>query len=72
MTDNHATTMFYERKGSFRRVFDSYADQKDDPAIKDVEWNAIPMAVKRFRIKKRTEPEKKGCWLRRYFNEIFK
>ena len=30
MTDNHATTMVYEREGDFRRVFDSYADREGD------------------------------------------
>ncbi len=58
MTDNHATTMFYEREGEFRRVFDSY----DKPCIKDVEWNAIPMQVVRFSIEKREKTVKKN-WI---------
>ena len=53
MTDNHATTMMYERQGEFMRVFDSYADRQDDPAIKDIEWGAIPMQVKRFFVKRK-------------------
>lgn len=52
--DNHATTMFYEREGEFRRVFDTY----DSPHIKDVEWASIPMTVKRFVIKKKFEKPK--------------
>lgn len=53
MADNHATTMFYERVGEFRRVFDSY----DLPFIKDVEWNALPTMLKRFWIEKKVTPE---------------
>ena len=50
--DNHATTMFYQRDGEFRRVFDSY----DYPHIKDVEWESVPKVVKRFWIEKKTYP----------------
>ena len=42
--DNHATTLFMESEGKWRRVFDSY----DSPHIKDVDWKAVPMAIKRF------------------------
>lgn len=49
MKDNHATTLFYERVGDFRRVFDSY----DSPAIKDIKSDAIPEVVMRFWIKKK-------------------
>ena len=52
-SDIHATTLFYERQGEFRRVFDTYADGLGDPAIKDVHWDAMPEVVKRFYIKKR-------------------
>lgn len=51
VTDVHATTMFYERQGEFRRVFDSY----DSPFIKDYDWNSIPAIIKRFHIEKKTE-----------------
>lgn len=51
--DNHATTMFLERAGDFRRVFDSY-----EPHIKDVEWDSVPMQITRFWIKKREDVEK--------------
>lgn len=51
MRDNHATTMFYERIGEFRRAFDSY----DRPHIKDIEWETVPEFVQRYWIKKRTE-----------------
>lgn len=50
LSDSHATTMFYNREGEFRRVFDTY----DSPHIKDLEWESIPMVVKRFHIEKRT------------------
>lgn len=53
--DNHATTLFSERANDFLRVFDTYADGKDDPAIKDLEWNIAPTTVKRFWIKKKEE-----------------
>jgi hypothetical protein len=49
MQDNHATTLFYESEDNFRRVFDTY----DSPCIKDVEWDVIPMVVKRFTIEKK-------------------
>jgi len=54
MNDNHATTMFYQRAGDFRRVFDSY----DSPHIKDVEWDDVPQFVQRYWIKKREDVEK--------------
>lgn len=53
--DNHATTMFYERAGEFRRVFDSY----DSPHIKDYEWSATPEVIKRFWIEKKAVYETK-------------
>ena len=53
--DVHATTMFQERVGEFRRVFDSY----DAPHIKDYDWNAMPEVIKRFWIKKRPVYEEK-------------
>ena len=49
--DNHATTLFYQ--SNFRRVFDSYADGKGDPAIKDLELSLIPSTIKVFQIKKK-------------------
>lgn len=49
MVDNHATTLVYERVGAFRRIFDSYGD----PFIKDIDWNVIPMQLKRFYVKKK-------------------
>ena len=49
MQDNHATTLFYESDDNFRRVFDTY----DSPCIKDLEWDVIPMVVKRFTIEKK-------------------
>lgn len=57
--DNHATTLIYEREGEFRRVFDSYADGQDDPALKDVEWEALPQQCMRFWISRK---EKKVSW----------
>src|SRR3990167_8789817 len=54
MPNNHATTLIYAHPDDFYRVFDSYADGEGDPALKDVEWEAIPMTVKRFWIKKKT------------------
>src|SRR3990167_3179934 len=54
MRDNHATSLFQERIGEFRRVFDSY----DSPHIKDVEWEAMPEFVQRYWIKKKEEVEK--------------
>ena len=55
--DNHATTLIYERKDDFRRVFDSY----DSPHIKDLEYADMPVIIKRFWIEKKTklEPVKK-------------
>lgn len=49
--DNHATTLFLERPGVFRRVFDSY----DYPAIKDIDWDCKPEVIKRFWISKKGE-----------------
>lgn len=62
MQDNHATTLFYESEGNFRRVFDSY----DSPFIKDVEWDAIPMMIKRFSIEKKVinSLQTKSLWSR--------
>jgi hypothetical protein len=53
VTDNHATTLIYERVGEFRRIFDSY----DSPFIKDLEYGDIPTIIKRFRIEKKTKLE---------------
>jgi hypothetical protein len=50
MTDNHATTLFYERKNEFRRVFDSY-----QPVIKDLRWEDVPMQIMRFWVQKKEE-----------------
>ena len=71
VTDNHATTMFYQREEAFMRIFDTY----ESPHIKDIEWPVIPMAVKRFLVKRNVSQgnqKNKGCWLRNYFKEIFK
>jgi hypothetical protein len=51
MPDNHATTLIYERIGAFRRVFDSY----ENPHLKDIEWNTVPMVIKRFHIEKKEQ-----------------
>lgn len=51
MRDNHATSLFQERKGEFRRIFDSY----DSPHIKDVEWGVVSEFVQRYWIKKKVE-----------------
>lgn len=53
VTDNHATTLFVQREGEYRRVFDSY----ENPHIKDLEWEVMPTMIKRFLIKKRDIPE---------------
>jgi hypothetical protein len=51
MTDNHATTMFSEEVGNYRRVFDTY-----DPVFKDLQWSDLPTVVKRFWVKKKPAP----------------
>lgn len=51
-SDNHATTLFYERPGTFRRIFDSY----DSPAIKDIDWSCMPEVIKRFWIERKLKP----------------
>lgn len=53
--DNHATTMFYERVGEFRRVFDTY----DSPHIKDYDYKVMPEVIKRVWISKKSEYEAK-------------
>lgn len=60
-TDNHATTLFCQRPGEFRRVFDSY----DNPYIKDIEWSCTPEMVKRFSLKRKNVYDYKpsGNWL---------
>lgn len=50
MTDNHATTLIYEREGEYRQVFDSY----ESPVVKDIAWEVIPMIAYRFSITKRS------------------
>lgn len=67
MSDNHATTLVYERLGAFRRVFDSYGD----PFLKDMDWSLIPMQIKRFYIQKRDPVEKLSYW-KTLLNLIFK
>jgi hypothetical protein len=57
MTDNHATTLVYESPGEFMQVFDSYADGEDDPSLKEVVWEAVPIMAKRFWIEKRKKQE---------------
>lgn len=59
MTDNHATTLFYESVGAYRRVFDSY----DNPYIKDYDYSAMPQAVYRFHIEKKTQ-KRPSLWAR--------
>ena len=63
--DNHATTHFKENKDIYMRVFDSY----DYPYIKDIDWGALPMAVKRFWVKKKIK-EQKLSWFTRLKNSI--
>ena len=70
MPNNHATTLIYAHPDDFYRVFDSYADGEGDPALKDVEWEAIPMTVKRFWIKKKAEVKEEISLLKRIFNVI--
>ena len=69
-TDNHATTLIYERVGEFRRIFDSY----DSPFIKDLEYGDMPTIIKRFRIEKKTkvEPVKKDNILIKLWNWFMK
>jgi len=64
MQDNHATTMFYQKIGNFRRVFDSY----DRPHIKDVEWEAVPQFIQRYWIKKRVEVAQQISLIQRILN----
>jgi hypothetical protein len=45
MTDNHATTLFQERKNEFWRVFDTYT-----PVIKDLDYKDAPAQIMRFWI----------------------
>lgn len=66
MRDNHATTLFREDPGSHRTVFDSY-----DNHIKNLRWQDVPMAVKRFTIKKRVGEPKHKCWLLALFSTIW-
>lgn len=70
--DNHATTLIYERENDFRRVFDSYADNEDDPALKDLEWQALPMQAMRFFISKKEKKTSCKQKIKNYFWEIFK
>lgn len=68
--DNHATTLFCERPGAFRRVFDSY----DHPYIKDITWDCIPEVVKRFSITRKSEyytDYKKGNWLTQIIKSLW-
>jgi hypothetical protein len=65
MTDNHATSLFYQREGDFRRIFDSY----DQPCIKDIEWNVIPTQVVRFSIEKRITSPKKN-WVMDLYDRL--
>ena len=62
MTDNHATTLVYESKGEYRQVFDSYADGEADPSLKELDWNTIPMVVKRFWISRKEDEKKVSCF----------
>lgn len=64
-TDVHATTLFYQSEGNFRRVFDTY----DSPMIKDYDWDTMPMIVKRFTIKKR---EKKLSWWQTFLTNLYR
>lgn len=65
--DNHATTMFSEREGAFRRVFDSYGS----PHIKDVDWKATPEFVQRFWIKKKVLVEQQISLIKKILNLMF-
>ena len=53
--DNHATTLVFEKEGEFRQIFDSYADNENDPTLKEIEWDLSPMIVKRFWIKRKSK-----------------
>lgn len=52
-TDIHATTLFYQREGVFRQMFDSY----DAPHIKDYRWSDLPLVCVRFHLRKKTPQE---------------
>lgn len=67
MIDNHATTLFVQSEGRYRRVFDSY----DQPCIKDVDWNAMPMQIVRFHIEKLETPPSKPYWFVELFNSLW-
>lgn len=73
MGDVHATTLFYQRPGVFRRLFDSY----DNPAIKDYRWSDLPQEVKVFSVTKRevTIPKYSRTWdncFTKLFNFLWK
>ena len=61
--DVHATTLIYQRAGEFRRVFDTYPDSEGD-AIKDYDWNSMPMIVKRFTIERKKKVINISLWQR--------
>lgn len=65
MGDNHATTLFYQRIGQFRRVFDSY----DNPALKDYRWSDLPQEVKVFFIEKKVKATKEN-WLVQFLKSL--
>lgn len=60
--DNHATTLVFEQPNEYRQVFDSYADNQGDPALKELEWGVLPMVAKRFSVNKRKTPALNWDW----------
>lgn len=65
--DTHATLLFYESEGVFRRIFDTY-----NPHIKDLEWDLIPMQIMRIYVEKRGEKKHFSLieWIKNQFNLI--
>ena len=71
MEDNHATTLFFQRKEEFRRVFDTY----DSPHIKDYRYSDLPLMAMCFKVTKKTNVDKKPSfweWIKAIIKAIFK
>lgn len=63
MSDVHATTLVYQRIDEFRRLFDTYPDSNGE-ALKDYDWNSMPMIVKRFHIELKKKATSISLWQR--------
>lgn len=67
MRDNHAILLVNQSIGEYRQIKDSYPDENEDPGLKELEWNDLPMVAKRLWITKREPKQYKNWFIQNFF-----